>query len=146
MQNMFESMRAGIKKANERERKLERPIEKVSRLIWPWQESKLLLFVSLMAVLSFISTFSALKFNGKYGVFESGWIAKWALGIGGFPELFLVYAVTIGVLILIAIGIRAFYNRLGFPGFARSAFVFIFVPYPVIIIPVIINNILHAFR
>jgi hypothetical protein len=146
MQNMFESMRAGIKKADERERKLERPIEKVSRLIWPWQESKLLLFVSLMAVLDFISTFSALKFYGKYGVFESGWIAKWALSIGGFPELFLVDAIAIGVLIIIAIGIRAFYNRLGFPGFARSAFVFIFVPYSIIIIPVIINNILHAFR
>jgi hypothetical protein len=143
---MFESMRAGIKKADERERKLERPIEKVSRLIWPWQESKLLLFVSLMAVLDFISTFSALKFYGKYGVFESGWIAKWALSIGGFPELFLVDAIAIGVLIIIAIGIRAFYNRLGFPGFARSAFVFIFVPYSIIIIPVIINNILHAFR
>jgi hypothetical protein len=139
-------MRAGIKKADERERKLERPIEKVSRLIWPWQESKLLLFVSLMAVLDFISTFSALKFYGKYGVFESGWIAKWALSIGGFPELFLVDAIAIGVLIIIAIGIRAFYNRLGFPGFARSAFVFIFVPYSIIIIPVIINNILHAFR
>jgi len=139
-------MRAGIKKAKDQERKLERPIEKVSRLIWPWQESKLLLFVSLMAVLDFISTFSALRINGNRGVFESGWIAKWALGIGGFPELLLVEAVTIGVLILIAIGIRALYNRLGFPGFARSAFVFIFVPYSVIIIPVIINNILHAFR
>jgi hypothetical protein len=146
MQKMFESMRAGIKKANEQERKLERPIEKVSRLIWPWQESKLLLFVSLTAVLDFISTFSALKFNGNHGVFESGWIAKWALGIGGFPELFLVYAAAIAALILIAIGIRALYNRLGFPGFARSAFVLIFVPYSVIIIPVIINNILHAFR
>jgi hypothetical protein len=73
-------------------------------------------------------------------------MAKWALAIGGFPTLLVVDAAVIGALILFATGVRALYTRSGFPGFGRTAFVFFFVPYAVIILPVVFNNIISTFR
>jgi hypothetical protein len=73
-------------------------------------------------------------------------MAKWALAIGGFPILLVVDAAVIGALILFATWVRALYTRSGFPGFGRTAFVFFFVPYSVIILPVVFNNIINTFR
>ena len=146
MQKILESTRAGIKRANERDKKLERPIEKISRSIWPWQESKLILLVVVLAISDYISTFTALRLSASHQVSEVGLLAKWALSTGGFANLFLVDAVAIGAFILVALGVRALYNRFGFPGFAHTAFVFIFVPYAVIIVLVIINNVFLTFR
>jgi hypothetical protein len=146
MQKMLESIRIRIRRANEQDRKLEQPMERVSRLIWPWQESKLILLIGSLAILDYISTFTAIGLNISHHVHELGSLAKWALDTGGFPVLLLVDAGAIGVLILTAFGVRALYTRFGFPGFARSAFVFIFIPYAVIIMPVIINNFLNTFR
>jgi hypothetical protein len=146
VRKFLELMRTRVRKANEQDKKLERPIERVSRLIWPWPESKLILLVSSLAVLDYISTFTALKFNISHRVYEAGSLAKWALTAGGFPMLLLVDGSAIGALILIALGVRALYTRFGFPGFARSAFVFFFVPYAIIILPVIINNFFNTFR
>jgi magnesium-transporting ATPase (P-type) len=146
MQKMLESIKAGIKRANERDKKLERPIEKVSRTMWPWRESKLILFVGLLAVSDYISTFMALRLSANHQISELGLLAKWALSLGGFAQLFLVDATAIGLLILLAFGVRALYNQFGFPGFACAAFIFIFVPYAVIIVPVVINNVFLTFR
>ena len=146
MEKIFALIRARIKRAIERDKKLERPIEKFSRLIWPWQESKLILLVALLAVADYISTFMALRLSANHQVSELGLLANWALTSGGFAQLLMVDAAAIGAFILLAIGVRALYNRFGFPGFARSAFIFIFVPYTVIIVPVIINNVFLTFR
>ena len=143
---MLESMSARLKRANERDKKLERPVEKVARAVWPWRESKLILFVTCLAVSDYISTFMALRLSANPQISELGLLAKWALNSGGFTQLFLVDATAIGALILLAFGVRALYNRFGFPGFARTAFIFIFVPYTVIIVPVIINNVFLTFR
>ncbi len=145
MHRIFESMKERIRRGVERERKLERPLEKVSRLLWPWDETKLVLFVSLLAVLDYISTFAALELSGNNQVYESGLLANWALETGGFIALFLVDAASIGALILLAIGVRSIYNRWGFPGFGRTGFVFLLIPYAVIIMAVVINNILLTF-
>ena len=145
MQKMLESIKVRIKKANERDKKLEQPIEKVARAIWPWQESKLILLVVLLAISDYVSTFAALRLSASHQVSEVGLLAKWALNSGGFAQLFLVDATAIGALILFAFGVRALYNRFGFPGFARTAFIFIFMPYVVIIVLVIINNLVLTF-
>ena len=146
MQKMLESMRARLKRANERDKKLERPIERVAMAIWPWRESKLLLLVACLAVMDYVSTFMALRLSANHQISELGLLANWALTSGGFIKLFLVDASAIGLLIVLALGVRALYNRFGFPGFARTAFIFIFVPYTVIIVPVIINNVFLTFR
>jgi len=141
MQQILILMRTRIKSAIERDKKLERPIEKLSRLIWPWQESKLILLVALLAVADYASTFMALKLSANHQVSELGLLANRTLTSGGFAQLLMVDAAA-----LLVIGVRALYNRFGFPGFARSAFIFIFVPYTLIIVPVIINNIFLNFR
>jgi hypothetical protein len=97
-------------------------------------------------MLDFLSTFAALRFNLSHQVYEVGPMAKWALAIGGFPILLVVDAAVIGALILFATWVRALYTRSGFPGFGRTAFVFFFVPYSVIILPVVFNNIINTFR
>jgi hypothetical protein len=146
MQKMLEYIRARINKAKERDRKLEHPIEKVSRAIWPWRESKLILFVALLAVADYVSTFMALRLSANHQISELGLLANWALSLGGFAQLLLVDVTAIGLFILLALGVRALYYRFGFPGFARAAFIFVFVPYTVIIVPVIINNVFLTFR
>jgi hypothetical protein len=146
MQKLLESLKNRVKRANERDRRFEQPIEKVSRLIWPWPESKLIQFVCILAAMDYTSTFAALHFNYSHQVYEFGPLAKWALSLGGFPELLFVDIAVISSLILLASLARAFYNRSGFPGFARSAFVFIFIPYAIIMLPIIFNNIISTFR
>ena len=146
MQTILESIRTRIKRAHERDKKLERPIEKVSRAIWPWRESKLILFVTLLAVADYVSTFMALRLSANHQISELGLMANWALSLGGFAQLLLVDAVAIGIFILLALGVRALFNKFGFPGYARTAFIFVFVPYTVIIVPIIINNVFLTFR
>ena len=146
MQQILILMRTRIKSAIERDKKLERPIEKLSRLIWPWQESKLILLVALLAVADYASTFMALKLSANHQVSELGLLANRTLTSGGFAQLLMVDAAAIVAFILLALGVRALYYRFGFPGFARAAFIFVFVPYTVIIVPVIINNVFLTFR
>lgn len=140
-----DSINNRIRRNIEKERTLERPIEKFSRLLWPWAESKLALFISSMAILDYVSTYTALRLNVNNQVTEVGFIAKWALQTGGFVRLFFVDLTVIAVLLLLAVGARLLYIRLGFPGFGRAAFVFVLTPYSVFILAVIFNNILLTF-
>jgi hypothetical protein len=146
MQNIFDSMKERARKSVETERKLEGPFEKASRFLWPWAESKLILFVCILAAMDYVSTFAALELSGNDQVVEAGLLAKWALDTGGFPFLFLVDAISIGVFILLATGIRALYRKWGHPGFGRTGFVFMLIPYAVIIMGIVINNVLLTFR
>ena len=145
MPKILESMKYRLRKGIERERKLERPLEKASRFLWPWDESKLILFICLLAVLDYVSTFAALELSTNNQISEAGLLAKWALETGGFLGLFLVDAGAIGTLLLLAIGIRALYRKIGFPGFGRTGFVFLLIPYSVIIMGIVINNVLLTF-
>jgi hypothetical protein len=145
MPKISESWKDNAKKSREIERKLERPFEKFSRFLWPWAESKLILFVSLLAVLDYVSTFAALELSGNNQISEAGLLAKWALETGGFLKLFLVDAGAIGTILFLAIGVRALYRKWGFPGFGRTGFVFLLIPYAVIIMGIVINNIILTF-
>jgi len=138
-------IRNSIKKSKQKERSLERPFEKFSRLLWPWSEVKLVLFISLMALLDYVSTYAALKLTEHNQVTEVGPIAKWALQTGGFLKLFFIDVTVIAVLLLLASGARYIYTKWGFPGFGRTAFIFLLIPYAVFIFAVVFNNILVTF-
>jgi hypothetical protein len=146
MRKFFESLRKSVRQSIERDKKLEKPIERISMLIWPWRESKLVFFVSLLALLDYISTYIAIKFNIGHQVYEAGLIAKWALDTGGFGKLFFVDVAVIGTFILIALGVSSIYSRLGHQGYRRAAFIFILLPYVVFMFGVVINNTINTFR
>lgn len=128
----------------ERERILEPRFEKFSRLLWPWSESKLVLFITTMAILDSVSTFAALKLSAHH-VTEVGLIASRALKAGGYPYLFLEQIIIIAALLLLAQGARLLYTRWGFPGFGRTAFIFLLIPYTTVISAFVINNIFVTF-
>jgi hypothetical protein len=87
-------MKNRMKRSIERERALEPHFEAFSRFLWPWAESKLFLFIILMAILDSVSTYTALNLSINNQVIEIGLIASWALKTGGFSYLFLVERVT----------------------------------------------------
>jgi hypothetical protein len=145
MHNLFDRVRDRIQKDIERERGLDHPVGKISLLLWPYPESKLIFYISLLAALDFISTFIALNLNYSGQVFEVGLLAKWALQNGGFSGLLLTDIVCIGTLICLAIGVKYLYRKLGFNGFGRAAFVLLLIPYFLFIIGVVVNNVLVTF-
>jgi hypothetical protein len=142
--HMFNRLRQRLEKGREKERKLERPIEAFSRVLWPFPESRLILFVSLMATLDYASTFLALELSGNPGISEMGLIAKGVLDNGGFPLLLLVDALFVAALVGLAFGIQYLYKRMGYSGFGRAAFVFLLVPYFAFTIVVVANNLVLA--
>jgi hypothetical protein len=141
----FESLRQKLKRNIERERPLERPLERVSRKLWPWSEAKLVRYVILLAAMDYLSTYVFLEISPNRHLREGGPLAGWALRTGGFGKLFLVDAAIVLILISLAIGFRWLYGRLGFGGLGRTAFVFLLVPYFVVTLAVVYNNILLAF-
>jgi len=145
MHAFFNGVKNRVRKSIERERALERPIEAFSRVLWPYPESKLVFYVSLLAVLDYVSTFTALELSVNSHVSEVGLLAKWALQTGGFPGLLLMDAAAIVILICLAFGVRSLYTKLGFNGFGRAAFVFLLIPYFVFIMGVVVNNVLLTF-
>ena len=145
MHTFFDGVRNRARTRIEREQSLERPIEAFSRVLWPYPESKLVFYVSLLAILDYVSTFTALEFSGNSHISEVGLLAKWALQTAGFPGLLIVDVVSIGTLICLAIGVRYLYTKLGFNGFGRAAFIFLLIPYFIVIMGVVVNNVLLAF-
>jgi hypothetical protein len=129
----------------ERERRLDRPLDIISRILWPYPELKLVFYISLLAVLDYLSTFIALELSGNSQVSEVGLLANWALQTGGVLRLLIVDAIVICTLIFLAISARSIYMRLGLSGFGRAAFVFLLAPYFVFIMGVIINNVVVVF-
>jgi hypothetical protein len=128
-----------------RERRFEQPLVKVSRVLWPWSEAKLLRYVILLAFLDYLSTYAFLRVRSSDQVVEGGPVAGWALRTGGFGRLFIVDAVIILALILLAIAVRLIYARSGFRGLGRAGFVFMLIPYFAVTLAVVYNNVLLAF-
>ena len=133
------------KKSLERDRASERYVEVVSKCLWPWRESWLLLLVGLLAVLDYISTYTLLELSGKMAIYEGGALASWALQIDGFRGLFLMNITAVSTLSLAAVTTRFLYAKFGFKGFGRTAFVVLLVPYAVVAVAAIINNLLMLF-
>jgi len=145
MQSLFEILKTRYEESIKREQKLQRPIEAFARLLWPYSESKLIFYVVVMAIMDFVSTFIALALSGNDQIGEAGLLARWALRTGGFPRLLLADIVLIGTLVCLAICSRALYKRAGFAGFGKAAFIFLLVPYLVVIMGVVVNNTLLIF-
>lgn len=145
MYRVFGLAKGTVRKSLERDLSKERYVEAVSRSLWPWRESWLLALVGFLAVLDYVSTYAALELSGNKYIYESGPLASWALQMGGFPGLFLVDVAAVGTLMLAAITIRSLHFKFGFKGFRRTAFAVVVIPYVVITMAAIFNNIVLAF-
>ena len=145
MHRVFGLAKGVVRRSLERDRSSERYVEAVSRSLWPWPESKLLALVSFLVVLDYASTYAVLELSGKTCIYEGGPLASWALQVGGFTELFLVDVAAASVLLLAALTIRFLYSKFGFNGFGRTAFVVVLVPYVVVTMAAVFNNIVLTF-
>jgi len=134
-----------LRKDIDREQRLERFIVAFSTKLWPFRESTLVLYVIILSALDYLSTFIALELSGNSQIRESGLLAKWALEMGGFLGLFVMDVTAIGMLICLAIGAKALYRKRGFEGLGHAAFVFLLMPYFILIWGVIANNIIVSF-
>ena len=141
----IEHMKDMVKRSIRRDRAFEPRIEAMSRRLWPWREPWLAGFVGLLILLDYVSTYAALELSGNKYLYEGGAMASWALRIGGFPMLFWVDVGAAGVLLLLAAMIRFACYRFGFKGFGRAAFVVLLVPYVVVTMGIIFNNIVMTF-
>ena len=145
MNLVVESSKCIFKESFNVELPRERYIEAVSRFLWPWKESLLLALVGFLALLDYVSTYAALELSTNKYLFEGGSLANWALKMGGFTGLFLFDIVAITILLLTALTIRSLHYKFGFKGYGRTAFVLMLVPYVVIAMAAICNNIVLTF-
>jgi len=114
MHRVLQLVKDMAKKSLERDRASERYIEVVSRFLWPWRESWLLLLVGLLAILDYISTYTLLKLSGEMAIYEGGALASRALQIDGFRGLFLMNITAVSALSLAVVTTRFLYTKFGF--------------------------------
>ena len=138
-------MKDRLRKAKERDRRAERYVEAASRFLWRWQEPWLLALVYFVALLDYASTYAILALSEKSYLNEAGSLARWALDKGGFAGLFLADLAAVFAISLVAITLRFILFRFGFRGFGRAAFVFLLVPYAVVAMVAVINNLVLAY-
>jgi len=145
MNSVLQFMKGRLRKAAERDRRAERYVERASRFLWPWSRIRLLALVGIVALLDYISTYAVLELSGKRYLNEGGPLASWALGKGGFGWLFLADLCAVLAISLAALALRFIFLRLGFKGFAGAAFVFLLLPYVVVALVAVFNNLILAF-
>jgi hypothetical protein len=143
---VFKSYKDRLVRARAIDKGLGRYAEKLSRLIWPWRELWMSVAVGSLSILDFLSTYVLLGLSGKIGVYESGRLAVWALDRGGFPFLLLVDVVVAGALLLAALASRYMYTKYGYGDYGRAAFVFLLMPYVLMAVFAIANNIILLMR
>ncbi len=134
-----------LRKATERDRRAERYVEAASKFLWQWRERWLLALVTFVALLDYASTYAVLALSDKTYLNEAGSLASWALDKGGFIGLFLADLAAVFVISLVAITLQFIYIKRGFRGFGRAAFVFLLVPYAVVAMVAVINNLILAY-
>ncbi len=145
MHNALQWVKRIIRKSLARDRAHEPRMAALSKYLWPWRESRLLLLIGLLSVLDYVSTYAVLALSGKNNVYEHGPLASWALQRGGFTGLFLIDLGAVSTLVLTAILVQRFLSRFGFDGFGRMGFVLVLVPYVVIAMAAVYNNIVLTF-
>jgi len=143
--SVLQFMKDRLRKATERDRRAERYVETASRFLWRWREPWLLVFVAFVALLDYASTYAILALSGKSYLNEAGSLASWALDKGGFAGLFLADLAAVFAISLVAITLRFVLFRFGFRGFGRAAFVFLLIPYAVVAMVAVINNLVLAY-
>ncbi len=137
-------MRGRVRKAVARDRRVESHVLRLSRLLWPWPEARLVGVVLLLVLLDYLTTVIALQTRGEETVYERGIMAGWALEVGGLGWLFLIDAAAVATLCLLAVGVRHVFHKLGFGGFARAGFVVLLWPYGVVALAAVVNNLVLA--
>ena len=142
MGNLFTRLKGRFSRSLAKDKAIEPRFEAVSRFIWPWPELRLVFMVCSLAVLDFVSTYAGLKLSQKADVFERGLISGWAIRMGGFAGLFLVNLSIIVAILLVAFGARFFYNKIGFKGLGRAAFVVVLLPYVIVATGVVFSNVI----
>jgi hypothetical protein len=145
MYRAFEIARDRIKRSVERERALEKHFEEASKRLWPWSEPWLVALVVLLAMLDYTSTYAFLELSGNKALYEGGRLASWALHKGGISLLLWVDIAAVSALILLAISLRFLQCRFGFKGYGRTCFVVLLLPYVVITLAIIFNNVVLVF-
>ena len=145
MYGIFEIAKDKIRRSIERERMLEQYFEAASLRLWPWRDSLLVALVGLLATLDYISTYAFLELSGNKSLYEGGTLASWALHKGGFTLLLFVDIAAVSALILLAVSLRFFQFRSGFRGYGRICFVVLLLPYVVITLAIIFNNVVLVF-
>jgi hypothetical protein len=143
--SVLQFIKGRLRKAAERDRRAERYMETASRFLWRWREPWLLAFVYFVALLDYASTYAILALSGKSYLNEAGSLARWALDKGGFAGLFLADLAAVFAISLAAITLRLILFRFGFRGFGRAAFVFLLIPYAVVALVAVINNLVLAY-
>ncbi|UCH51037.1 MAG: hypothetical protein JSV54_08555 [Chloroflexota bacterium] len=133
------------KKRTEVDQSSVRHIEVISRFLWPWRETLLLVLVGFLTVIDFISTYVALDLSGNKNLYEGGLLANWALRTGGFAGLLLFDIAATITLLLVVLTIRLLYSKFGYKDFGRTAFVLILAPHVVITVAAIFNNVVLTF-
>ena len=145
MHGVLERIKYIARSSKMRDRAFEKHAWALSFHLWPWRESRLVTLVFVVVSLDFASTYAVLELSGNKYVFEGGLMARWALGIGGFPALFFTDIVAASFLLLVAVTSRLGYNRFGFKGFGRAAFTVTLIPYVVVTTAIIFNNVVLTF-
>jgi hypothetical protein len=143
--SVLQFMKGRLRKAAERDRRAERYVETASRFLWRWREPWLLAFVYFVALLDYASTYAILALSEKSYLNEAGSLAGWALDKGGFAGLFLADLAAVFAISLVAITLRFVLFRFGFRGFGRAAFVFLLIPYAVVAMVAVINNLVLTY-
>lgn len=145
MNAVLQFMKDRLRKAKERDRRAERYVEAASRFMWRWREPWLLALVAFVAILDYASTYVILGLSGKSYLNEAGSLARWALDKGGFAGLFLADLAAVFAISLAAITLRFILFRFGFRGLGRAAFVFLLLPYAVVAMAAVINNLVLTY-
>jgi len=144
MGSVLSFMKYRFRRAMERDRRAERHIEAISKLLWPWRESFLLALVAFLAIVDYASTCFVLEFSGKDYVQEGGLLASWAIRVGGLSFLFLIDAASLVLLSAVAFTARSLFRLRNYMGFGRAAFIALMLPYAVVALAAVINNLLFA--
>jgi hypothetical protein len=144
MNAVLSFMKERVRKAVERDRRVEGRVEAISRVLWRWREQRLVILVALLALLDYTTTGIALELTDK-GYVEDGLIASWALRVGGFGWLFVIDMGAVIILSLAAFTARYFLVKSGFEGYGRATFVVLLLPYAVMAAAAAINNLVLTF-
>jgi len=144
MDALLRWMRYRVQVAVERDRRVEGGVETVSRVLWPWRERLLPALAGLLALLDYGTTYAVLELSGKDHLEEGGLLAGWVIREGGMGWLFLADVGVVLALSLMAVLARLSCLKFGFRGYGRAVFVVLLVPYAVVAVAAVINNILVA--
>jgi len=127
------------------ERGLEKHFVRLSKMLWPWREAKLIIVTGCLTILDFASTYAFLRLRPGTDVYESGALAAWALHNGGFAGLFVFDVLAVSIISGLALLVRYVVTKVGFAGYGRAAFVLMLTPYVIVTMAVIFNNIVITF-